>query len=116
MPTGTASPPPTATATTATPPYTRFAVTLDDPDDSWFSFEIWVYDVPADADYRIEIIGPLGTTVATADTQGLGGDEAADWGGIFGWDDGGRYEIVVRSNTGARCDAPCTLQILTGGW
>lgn len=72
--------------------------------------------MPTDADYRLEIVGPSGDTVAGADTQGLGGDEVADWGGLLGWDDGGRYEVVVRSNVGARCDAPYTLQLLTGGW
>ena len=94
----------------------RYAVEVEDDDWSWFSLEAWLYDVPSDADYSLAIEWTGHGTVAEADDYGLGGSECADWGGTAFEDDSGRYEIVVRSTSGAGCGFPYTLQILTGGW
>ncbi len=100
----------------------RFRFWVDDDTWSWFNIEAWLYAVPDDADYALELIwieDPSGTsqgTVATADETGDGGIESLDWGGDAMLEDGGMYEVVVRSTSGSSCDAPYQLQILTGGW
>ncbi|MBM4366565.1 MAG: hypothetical protein FJ102_10135 [Deltaproteobacteria bacterium] len=100
----------------------RYTFEVEDGVTTWFSIEVWLYDVPEDADYSIELWwvedadGRDQGLVAESDRYGDGGFEDLDWGGVTGQDDSGTYEVVVRSNGGARCDAPYTLQILTGGW
>jgi hypothetical protein len=99
----------------------RFRVQLDDDDFSWFSLEAWVYP-PQGVDLSVEIRwvedlhGADQGSVASADAAGPGGMECADWGGDPWYDDGGSYELVVRSSGGASCSTPYTLQILAGGW
>jgi hypothetical protein len=100
----------------------RFRVRVEDDDFSWFSLEAWLYGVPADADYALElrwVKDPDGVDrgiVAAADEVGDGGYEDLDWGGEPGEDDGGTYEIVVRSTSGSACEAPYTLELILGQW
>ena len=100
----------------------RYQVWVEDSAWSWFSLEAWLYAVPDDADYSLELIwvedldGQRQGTVASADETGLGGVEVVDWGGDAMLEDGGLYEVVVRSTSGSGCAAPYQLQIITGGW
>jgi len=100
----------------------RFQFRVGDDAWSWFSVEAWLYAVPSDADYSLELIwvedleGDWQGTVATADEAGVGGVEVVDWGGDVFLEDGGLYEVVVRSTSGSSCSAPYQLQIITGGW
>jgi hypothetical protein len=99
----------------------RFRVRLDDSDFSWFSLEAWVYP-PTGVDVAVEILwvaDPDGVdqgSVASVDATGEGGIECADWGGDAWLDDGGTYEVVVRSSGGSSCSTPYTLEILAGDW
>jgi hypothetical protein len=100
----------------------RFQFWVDDSAWSWFSLEAWLYAVPDDADYSLELIwvedleGEWRGTVASADETGQGGVEVVDWGGDTFYEDGGLYEVVVRSTSGSGCSAPYQLQIISGGW
>jgi hypothetical protein len=100
----------------------RFRFWLEDDAWSWFNIEAWLYAVPADADYALELVwvedvyGEDQGTVASADDAGDGGIESLDWGGDAMLADGGLYEVVVRSSGGSSCAAPYQLQIITGGW
>lgn len=99
-----------------------FAVNVEDSPWTWFSVEAWLYGVPADADYAIEmrwvedLDGVDRGVVATADEAGAGGDEVADWPGLVGEDNSGRYEVWVTSTDGAACATAYTLEIVVGGW
>ena len=98
----------------------RYAFAATDGDWSWFDVEVWLYDVPADADYRLELRWVDGGgvdhgVVAEADDNGAGELEYVDYAGSSGRDDSGRYEVVVTSTAGAGCAAPYTLQVLVGG-
>ncbi len=100
----------------------RFQFWVEDSAWSWFSLEVWLYAVPDDADYALELIwvedpgGAWQGTVASADETGDGGVEVVDWSGDALLEDGGLYEVVVSSTSGSSCAAPYQLQILTGGW
>ncbi len=100
----------------------RFRFEVDDPTLGWFSVETWLYSVPDQADYSLELIwletsdGSYGGTVGSADEHGVGGEEVIDHPGSVGTDDGGTYEVVVRSTSGSSCRHPYTLQVLVGGW
>lgn len=100
----------------------RFDVRVDDDDWTWFSLEAWLYGVPADADYALEIRwvedgdGQDRGIVATADASGDGGYEVADWGGDATEDVSGRYEISVWSTSGSGCASPYTLELILGEW
>ncbi len=100
----------------------RFEFEVVDSAWSWFSIEVWLYAVPDDADYAIELIwledldGEYRGTVGYADDAGLGGVEVIDWGGDAFYEDGGLYEVVVTSSEGSSCSVPYQLQILAGGW
>ena len=100
----------------------RFLFHVEDPSFGWFSVETWLYSVPTDADYALELVwiedadGDYRGTVATADDDGDGGEEVIDHPGTTGVDDSGWYEIAVRSSGGSSCRSPYTLQILVGGW
>ncbi len=104
------------------PDVDRYQVFVTDSDWSWFSLEAWLYGVPDDADYALELIwvedldGIGHGTVDSADDEGLGGYEVVDFGGLAGGDDSGTYEVVVSSVSGSDCSAPYTLQVLLGGW
>ncbi|MFZ5480927.1 MAG: MopE-related protein [Myxococcota bacterium] len=99
-----------------------FSVYVYDSSWSWFSLEAWLYGVPEDADYALQIVwaedadGLYQGTVAVADDAGEGGSEVADWGGYAGEDNSGVYEIWVTSSGGATCETAYTLEILVGGW
>ncbi len=100
----------------------RFRFWLDDDAWSWFNIEAWLYAVPEDADYALELVwvedpsGEWQGAVATADEGGPGAIESLDWGGDTMLEDGGLYEIVVSSTSGSSCAAPYQLQLITGGW
>ncbi len=100
----------------------RFRFHVDDPNFGWFSVETWLYSVPTDADYSLELVwdedadGAYQGTVGSSDDEGDGGEEVIDHPGSTGADDSGWYEIIVRSEDGASCRSPYTLQILVGGW
>ena len=78
--------------------------------------------MPSDADFSIELVwvedtdGDEHGSVASADSAGVGGIESLDYGGDAMAEDGGLYEVVVRSTSGSSCSAPYQLQIITGGW
>lgn len=100
----------------------RFQVRVVDDDWTWFSLEAWLYGVPADADYAIEIRWVLDGDgvdrgiVASADENGDGGYEVADWGGDPTEDVSGLYEVSVLSRRGAGCASPYTLELILGEW
>ena len=100
----------------------RFRFWIEDDAWSWFNIEAWLYAVPANADYALELVwvedvhGEEQGTVASVDDAGNGGIESLDWGGDVMLADGGLYEVVVRSSGGSSCAAPYQLQIITGGW
>lgn len=99
-----------------------YAFSVEDSSWSWFSVEAWLYDVPPDADIALELRwvedmdGQDQGVVAYADDGGPGEDEVLDWGGSAGTDDGGRYELWLRSSGGGSCEVPYTLEMAFGGW
>lgn len=99
-----------------------YGFAVEDDSFTWFSVEAWLYDVPEDADYALELRwvedadGQDQGIVAWADDGGRGEDEVLDWGGTFGIDDSGTYEVWVTSNRGASCTSPYTLEVGVGGW
>ncbi len=100
----------------------RYEVEVIDDDWTWFSLEAWIYGVPEDADYALEIwwvedeSGQDRGMVASADEVGDGGYEVADWGGDVWEDVSGSYEIRVLSTRGAGCRAPYELELILGEW
>ena len=100
----------------------RFQVRVVDEDWTWFSLEAWLYGVPADADYALEIRwvedgdGVDRGVVASADETGDGGYEVADWGGDAVEEVSGLYEVSVRSLGGSGCAAPYTLELILAEW
>ncbi len=100
----------------------RYLFYVEDGDWSWFDIELWLYDVPADADYALElrlvedVDGDNVGIVDAADEHADGGEELINYGGSYGFDDSGWYEARVYSTDGSSCDAPYTLQILVGSW
>jgi len=95
---------------------------VEDTATGWFDIEVWLYQVPADADYRLELHwvedsdGDNRGLVQSADTNGGGGFEEINYGGKTGRDDSGWYRIIIESNYGSACAAPYQLQFLIGGW
>ena len=100
----------------------RYVFYVEDGTWSYFDIEVWLYGVPADADYALELHwvadsdGDPRGLVASSDSVGLGGYELINYGGLATRDDSGWYEVVVRSELGSSCHAPYTAQILVGGW
>lgn len=100
----------------------RFLFYVEDGDWSWFDIELWLYDVPPDADYALELRqvedadGDYIGLVDSADEESDGGEELINYGGSYGFDDTGWYEARVYSTDGSSCDDPYTLQILVGSW
>jgi len=100
----------------------RFRFYVYDESLGYFDVEVWLYGVPADADYALELYwvadddGVNQGLVDEADETGLGGYELINYGGFPGLDDTGWYEVVVRSTSGSGCTWPYTIQILVGGW
>jgi hypothetical protein len=86
-----------------------------------FDLEVWLYGVPAEADYALELVwvedasGSRQGRVDQADDNGKGGFEFVEYGGEFGTDDSGTYEIRVTSTIGSDCASPYMLQVLVGG-
>ena len=95
---------------------------VEDEFTGYFDIEVWLYQVPADADYRLELYwtedadGVDRGLVQAVDDNGAGGFEAINYGGFAGRDDSGWYRVVIASNGGASCAAPYPLQFLIGGW
>lgn len=95
---------------------------VEDTVTGWFDIEVWLYQVPEDADYSLELYwvedasGDDRGLVQTADATGWGGIETINYGGVTGRDDSGWYRVVIQSNGGASCVAPYQLQFLIGGW
>jgi hypothetical protein len=100
----------------------RFRFYVYDKFFGYFDVEVWLYGVPPDADYALELYwvadddGVPHGLVDEADEFGLGGYELINYGGFPGLDDTGWYEAVVRSTSGSGCVWPYTVQILVGGW
>jgi hypothetical protein len=87
-----------------------------------FDIEASLTDVPADANYALELVfvedsdGEAHGTVDEADDGGDGEEEFINYGGgIFG-DDAGYYEVIVYSTGGQGCESPYRLQLVTAGW
>ena len=99
-----------------------FEFYVDDPLTGYFDIEIWLYQVPVDADYRLSLYwiedasGANRGLVETADAALWGGIETINYGGLGGRDDSGWYRVEVDSFEGASCEAPYHLQWLIGGW
>jgi hypothetical protein len=99
----------------------RFRFRVVDADFAWFSVEAWLYDVPEDADYALELgwvedlSGNDRGLVAQADDGGPGGYEILEWGGVVGQDNSGVYELAIRAERGSGCAFPYRLQVLSGG-
>jgi hypothetical protein len=93
----------------------RHRFSVSDGNLSWFDVEIWLYQVPAEADLVIELVHE-GKRVGRADDNGAGGFEFINYGGGSGSDDSGDYEVVVSSADGASCSSPYLLQVLVGTW
>jgi len=95
---------------------------VEDTVTGWFDIEVWLYQVPDDADYWLEMYwvedssGDDRGLVQTADANGVGGFEVINYGGVTGRDDSGWYRIVIQSQSGASCSSPYQLQFLIGGW
>jgi hypothetical protein len=94
-------------------------------EESWnknFDFEIWIYDVPADAEYQVSLYwvsdsdGDYRGLVGTADSIGPGNQVLVNYGGLFGQDDSGVFEVDVRSLGGSGCQFPYMAEFLVGGW
>ena len=100
----------------------RFVFYVEDGAWSWFDVEAWLYQVPAEADYSLELVwiedteGNYRGVVASSDEGGFGDFEVVNHGGSVGTDDSGWYELAVRSVDGSSCAAPYQLQILVGSW
>lgn len=98
----------------------RFRFYVDDGVISFFDIEAWLYGVPEDADYRLEMFwedsnGVDQGLVGVSDREGLGGYELINHGGTAFSDDTGWYEVVVSSVSGQGCASPYTLHLLIGG-
>jgi len=95
---------------------------VEDEVTGWFDIEVWLYQVPSDADYRLDLYwiedanGTDRGHVLSSDDNGLGGFEYINHGGSTGRDDSGWYRITIQSNHGASCIAPYQRQFLIGGW
>ncbi|MCP4808214.1 MAG: hypothetical protein GY913_30845 [Proteobacteria bacterium] len=89
---------------------------------SWFDVELWLYQVPNDADYMLDLYwiedddGEYRGWVASADEHGNGGFEVINHGGSTGTDDSGWYQLHVSSVSGSSCAQPYQLQFLIGSW
>ena len=100
----------------------RYRFYIEDTYLDYFDIEVWLYQIPEDADYAIELYwiedvdGVDQGLVAAADTVQRGGVEFLNYSGKTLLDDTGWYEIVVIAAEGASCAAPYQLQILTGSW
>jgi len=100
----------------------RFRFYVEDEALGYFDIEVWLYGVPFDADYALDLYwvedddGEDQGLVDQADETGLGGYELINYGGFPVLDDTGWYEVVVRSVSGSGCTWPYTIQILVGGW
>jgi len=100
----------------------RFVFYVEDGAWSSFDVEVWLYQVPEEADYTLELFwiedddGAYRGLVESSDVHGYGGFEVVNHGGSAGRDDSGWYELVVRSVDGSSCAVPYQLQILVGGW
>jgi hypothetical protein len=98
-----------------------FTFYLQDGNLDLFDLEIWLYQVPAQADYSLELFRldddrQRQESLGSADDNAAGGFEFLNFGGAAGFDDTGGYEVVVRSTDGASCSAPSVLQIVVGSW
>ena len=95
---------------------------VEDTATGWFDIEVWLYQVPDDADYWLELYwvedaaGDDRGLVQIADENALGGFEVINYGGVTGRNDSGWYRVVIQSNAGATCATPYQLQFLIGGW
>ncbi|HJN76843.1 MAG TPA: putative metal-binding motif-containing protein [Myxococcota bacterium] len=100
----------------------HFVFYVEDGAWSWFDVEVWLYQVPEEGDYAVDLFwledsdGEYRGLVASSDDNGFGGFEFLNHGGSTGSDDSGWYEITVRSVDGSSCAHPYQLQILVGSW
>ena len=82
---------------------------------SWFSVELWLYQVPTGVDLELALY--RGTElIQVVDERGPGDFESLDFGGSSGADDSGWYTAVVRAAKGSSCKTPYQLQLLVGTW
>ncbi len=95
---------------------------LEDGWFDWFDIELWLYGVPDDADYGLELYwvedseGTFHGLVAEENDAGLGEDEVLDFGGMLTGDNTGYYEAVVYSIEGQGCTSPYRLEIIADGF
>jgi len=100
----------------------RFRFWLEDDSWVWLSVGVWLNDVPSDADYAIDLVwvedldGQWRGTVASSDSGGLGDAESLEFTGHDSYEDGGMYEVVVRSVSGESCFSPYWLAVIYSGW
>jgi hypothetical protein len=100
----------------------RFRFWLEDESWMWLSIGVWLEDVPSDADYAIDLVwvedlhGEWQGTVASSDRAGDGGAESLEFTGHSSLEDGGMYEVVVRSVSGDSCFSPYWLAVVYSGW
>jgi hypothetical protein len=98
----------------------RYQFRVSDGITDWFSMEGWLYGVPRNADYKLELEwienegGAWEGLVDSSDTSGNGGFEHVENGGSTGTDDGGLYELRVISVNGSSCSFPYLIQLLVG--
>ena len=99
----------------------RYQFRVTDGAASWFDIEAWLYNIPLNADYSLELEwiedsnGQGRGVIATSDSSGMGGFEMVETSGTTGLDDSGLYELRVMSSSGADCTARYTIQLLIGG-
>ncbi|MDF1562869.1 MAG: putative metal-binding motif-containing protein [Deltaproteobacteria bacterium] len=100
----------------------RYRFYVNDGLTTYFDIEAWLYGVPADADYALDLYwvedanGADQGLILSSDREALGGYELINHGGSLGTDDTGWYELEIRSVSGKSCAAPYTLQLVVGSW
>ena len=92
-----------------------FTFYVEDGVFSWFDVELWLYQVPSEADLSLALYKD-GVELDRVDQRGAGDFEVLDYGGGSGSDDTGWYTAVVRSVDGASCSSPYQLQVVVGSW
>jgi len=97
----------------------RFEIEVEEDTFGWFSVEVWLYGTPENAVYEVELYYTEGGTpvlLGSDQATGRGSLGFIDFGGNFGVDDSGSYEVVVRAVEGSGCAAPYTVHVLLGSF
>ena len=91
---------------------------VEDGVTDWFGIDVYLTNVPEDADYRIELFwfsdddGSDRGLVASADKLDVGGDETIEYEGKAWRDDTGWYRLVVSSVRGASCSSTYNVNLV----